>query len=85
MEQRQAVAIVAALILAFAIGGQLPQDVSTTVFGKNGKQRQDPLVVLQANTADGGGASPPLDLEIFAEDPKWASQVRYTRGARQCR
>lgn len=82
MDTRHAV-VVAALILALATGRQL-QDISrTTVFAGNEQQRQHPLAVLRADTADDRRAPSPPELKIFAEDPNWASKVRCTRVVRQ--
>lgn len=56
-------------------GRRLSPTVSTTVFAGNDIHSRPPLAVLRATTPDDRGASLPSELNVFAEDPQWASQV----------
>lgn len=62
---------------------RLSPDVSTTIFAGDGMYSKPPLAVLRTATPDDGGPSLPSELKIFAEDPKWASQVGH-RAATNC-
>lgn len=80
--------------LAFAVAvGVLPHvvrsrrlapDVSTTIFAGDGMYSKPPLAVLRTATPDDGGPSLPSELKIFAEDPKWASQVGHRAATNRC-
>ena len=63
---------------------RLAPDVSTTIFAGDGMYSKPPLAVLRTATPDDGGPSLPSELKIFAEDPKWASQVGHRAATNRC-
>ena len=73
-------AAIGALALTLAsstnTGQRFLPNLSTTVLVGREKQqqRQQPLAVLRTSPLPSGGQSPSV-LEIFAEDPRWASKV----------
>lgn len=85
MRFRTALSILSAVVLTRAMGRRISPNVSTTVFAGDGIHSRPPLAVLRAAIPDGHGASLPSELKIFAEDPKWASQVNCGCGCCCCR
>lgn len=73
-------AILLALVPAVATAREISPSISSSIFDRSGHQSQPPLAVLRIGGPSGGDqAVPPPELEIFAEDPRWAYKVRGSR------
>ena len=69
-------AILLALVPAVATAREISPS-SSSIFDRSGHQSQPPLAVLRIGGPSGGDQDvPPPELEIFAEDPRWAYKVR---------
>lgn len=69
--------VLVVILMELATARQRSPVVSTTVYRKDGQQ--SPLIVLRAGSSVGDEGPPHSELEIYAEDPSWASKVSWAR------